>query len=90
MLNVEQFIEAGLLRVLVDDSVLSSIDLHAMARQHVYHEVLLLGSTSDALSDVTTRLADLFLGRIGKVFYVASINVKKSEHSLKLCDVCIN
>ena len=90
MFIVDHFVPTVLLRVLIDDSILSAVDLHAMACEHINNEVLLLWASPDALADVSTLLDHLFLGWIGKVFYVASINVKKSEHGLKLCDVCIN
>ena len=76
MFEVDQFEEPGLLRVLVDDSVLSAVSLHSVACEHVYHEVLLLRTSSDTSLNVGSHLVDLFLGRIGQVFYVASFYIK--------------
>ena len=76
MFEVYQFVKPGLLQMLVDDSILPAVDLHSMACEHVYYEVLPLGTLSDTLANVAAHLADLFLGRIGQVFYVASFYIK--------------
>ena len=52
--------------------------------------MFLLGTSSDSPPDVTTHLVDLFLRWVVKVFYVASTNPKKSEHSLELGSVRID
>ena len=61
-----------------------------MAREHVDNKVLLLRTLSNALADVTAHLSELLLGWIFEVFYVASVNAKKSKHSLDLGCVCID